>query len=190
MPSLCNAGRPPLLVSVLPSSEACSFSPPPLSEPSFCPPRRAEGGGGSNGDASHSPPGTIVRTMRVALTFALLLAMTFGLTAGALACIAVHDAGYHCSCPIKGPCCKGPVCRMEAARQHAGGLRLQTCGQSREQELPPLARWLGVMPATIEALAASHAPRSLLRARDAVSAAGFAQLPDHPPRPLLRSVTV
>jgi hypothetical protein len=123
--------------------------------------------------------------MRSALTFALLLAISFGAAAGAVAEVAGDGSGStHCSCPIKGPCCKGPVCRMELARREAAGVTLHSCGETpSEATLPPLPRWIGVLP-QVAPFEAANAPWHELVACETLPVTGFTTIPDRPPRPL------
>ena len=123
--------------------------------------------------------------MRTALTAVLLLAISFGASAGVIAELADGSGGYaHCSCPIKGPCCKGPVCMMELARREAAGVTLHACGERpSDAALPLLPRWIGLLP-DAPALAVAAAPAQELFAQDPRPVTGFDTIPDHPPRPL------
>jgi hypothetical protein len=123
--------------------------------------------------------------MRTTLTFALLLAISFGASAGVVVeLVQPADGVAHCSCPIKGPCCKGPVCRMELARRQAAGVTLHPCGERpSDAAMPLLPRWIGVLPCA-SALEAADAPARELVARDAHPVSGFATIPERPPRPL------
>ncbi|HYK04411.1 MAG TPA: hypothetical protein VE974_21855 [Thermoanaerobaculia bacterium] len=123
--------------------------------------------------------------MRIALTATLLLAISFGASAGVIAELASGSGGYaHCSCPIKGPCCKGPVCKMELARRHAAGVTLQPCGEPpSDAALPLLPRWIALLPQA-PALDVATAPAHPFVADDVLPVAGFVAIPDHPPRPL------
>jgi hypothetical protein len=123
--------------------------------------------------------------MRIAITAVLLLAISFGASAGVIAELADGSGGFaHCSCPIKGPCCKGPVCRMELARRQAAGVTVHACGEPpSDATLPLLPRWLGLLPHA-PAFDVAAPPAQELSADDARPVTGFANLPDHPPRPL------
>ncbi len=123
--------------------------------------------------------------MRTALTAVLLLAISFGASAGVIVELTNgSDGSAHCSCPIKGPCCKGPVCKMELARRQAAGVTLHACGERpSDAALPLLPRWIGLLPQA-PALDVATAPAHALLAQDAQPVTGFAVLPDRPPRPL------
>jgi hypothetical protein len=123
--------------------------------------------------------------MRTALTAVLLLAIAFGASSGVIVELANGSDGYaHCSCPIKGPCCKGPVCRMELARRQAAGVTLHACGERPSDAVPPLLpRWIGLLPHA-PALDVATAAAQEHFTHDARPVTGFVVIPDRPPRPL------
>jgi hypothetical protein len=89
---------------------------------------------------------------------------------------------HHCSCPIKGPCCEGAVCPMEAARREADGLSIRSCGTGASgASLPNFLQWVLLLP-----VAASREPLMQLAGapEDAACAPrpGLERVPEHPPR--------
>jgi hypothetical protein len=120
-----------------------------------------------------------VRAAGRALFVVLMLCSAFDAT---LPFLLFAERDHNCSCPIKAPCCKGPVCPMDAARRHAEGLSLRSCGAGGTRvALPNFLRWMLLMP-----LPAGREPLVLLAeapsAVDAAVARGVERVADHPPR--------
>ena len=100
----------------------------------------------------------------------------------ALPFVLFAERGHGCSCPIKGPCCKGAVCPMEAARRHTEGLAFRSCGAGASHvAMPNFLRWTLLAPVRV-----GRAPLTLLAdaAQPAAAApsAGIDRVPEHPPR--------
>jgi hypothetical protein len=120
-----------------------------------------------------------IRAAGRALFVAIVLAATFDAT---LPFLLSAGHGYHCSCPIKGPCCRKAVCPMDAARRQADGLSVRSCdGSSPQVAIPNFLRWMLLVPLAADAEpvmsiagvpdGVAHAPR-----------AGVVRAPEHPPR--------
>ncbi len=118
--------------------------------------------------------------MRGALTAVLLAVISYGLSADAIAFLA-GNVEYHCSCPIKGPCCKGAVCKMEVARRRAAGVALHPCGSRTDSQLPLLVRPPALLPEPA-LLPPAMVTAVAYAGGGAGPARGFLQVPEQPPR--------
>jgi hypothetical protein len=91
---------------------------------------------------------------------------------------------WHCSCPVKGPCCRLPVCPMEASRHLPGTTSFAPCGGGDPVVvIPSFFQWRALLPSPTIATAAP-----LVREYAHVLAVnpldGFGRDTDRPPRVL------
>jgi hypothetical protein len=120
-----------------------------------------------------------VRAAGRALFVVIVLAAAFDAT---LPFLLFAGRGHSCSCPIKGPCCEGAVCPMDAARREADGLSFRSCGtDSTQVAMPNFLRWMLLLP-----LAASAEPvmsvAGLPGGVPYTLPVGVSPVPEHPPR--------
>lgn len=108
---------------------------------------------------------------------ALLAVLAYGFATEVV--IPLRTPMTHCSCPIKGPCCEGPVCPMENARRESHERSLRSCDHS--DLAPAMARPQGVFfdaPTVAESPSQSRA----FVAIGTTTLRGVSRAPELPPR--------
>ncbi|HEX2834089.1 MAG TPA: hypothetical protein VHW00_13840 [Thermoanaerobaculia bacterium] len=91
----------------------------------------------------------------------------------------------HCSCPIKGPCCEGPFCLMEQARQESQARQepeecsMRSCGHA--ETVAAIVRPPCILFVVASLESRTPAPRRFERASSS-PLRGISLVPDRPPR--------